>query len=739
MTRSRRQRSAQEVALPPGRQEVLEALDRRKLTSASLRELLRRLKVDKRHRMAFKRLVRELVEKGDLAKVGASRYALPEGHAAPTQPALVTGRVQRHPDGFGFLVPDSGPEDFYLHPRHRDAIFHGDRVQARIVRRHGRGRAEAIITRVVEPSRRRVMGLFRSSPAGDQVDAYDRSYSAGILVGRGEASGARDGQVVGVEVTQPPASRAPARGRVVEVLGYPDEPGMDLRTVARKYELREVFPEEALREARRHPNPVPEEAMSRREDFRDLSIVTIDGETAMDFDDAVRVERLPGGSYGLGVHIADVSRYVPEGSALDREALLRGTSVYFPGSAIPMLPPELSSDLCSLRPGVERLTVSVLMEIDAHGRIAAARFTESVIRSAERMTYTDVAKVLEETDPEALRRYAPLVDQFRLMEELCRVLNQKRRRRGTIDFDLPEPEILLDVQGRTAGIAPLRRNIAHRIIEEFMLAANEAVAGHLFGSKVPSLYRIHERPDPQRVAQLNELLSAFGVRLPEPYEAIDPSHFQEVLDLLDGKSEFRFLSRAMLRAMKLARYSAEKGPHFGLGAPTYTHFTSPIRRYPDLVVHRILKETLRSGRPAEARLELLRQTLPDVALRSSRTERTADEAEWEVVEWKKLAYMAGRVGETFEGFIASLTPFGFFVEISDLLVEGLVHISTLPKDRYHFVERKQILKGERTGAVYRIGAPFRVRIDRVNEPQRRVDFSPAEPTSGFLGGKRESQ
>jgi len=733
MSRSRRPHLVTAIPPPPEKKEVLQVMGRAGFGAASLRELLRRLKVDKRHRMAFKRLVRDLVESGELIRVGNHEYATP----SKQDEGVVTGRVQRHPDGFGFLVPDSGPEDYYLHPRNLDSIFHGDRVQARIVKRREGARAEAVITRVIEPARRRVMGVFRSGSGGDEVEAYDRSYAAGILIGRGESSGAREGEVVGVEVFHPPSAKQPARGRVVEVLGLPDEAGMDIRTIVRKYELREIFPQEAVQEADRQPNPVPEEEITAREDFRAQPIVTIDGETAMDFDDAVLVDRLPGGNYRLGVHIADVSHYVREGSALDREALTRGTSVYFPGSAIPMLPPGLSSDLCSLRPGVDRLTVSVLMDIDAHGRVVATRFSESVIRSVERMTYTDVAKILEERDEVALRRYAPLVERFRLMEELCRVLNEKRRRRGTIDFDLPEPEILLDLQGATTGIVPLRRNVAHRIIEEFMLAANEAVAGHLFARKVPSLYRIHERPDPARIAQLNELLMAFGTRLPEPYEALDPSHFQEVLDHLEGKPEFRFLSRAMLRAMKLARYSAEKGLHFGLGASTYTHFTSPIRRYPDLVVHRILKEDLRTKRLPEDRLEALRAMLPDIASRASRCERTADEAEYEVVEWKKLAYLSEKVGETFEGFIGSVAPFGFFVELTNLFVEGLVHISTLPRDRYHFVERKHILKGERSGMVYRIGAPFRVRLDRVNEPQRRVDFSPAEIPSISSARKRD--
>ena len=708
----------------PGRKEVLAALARPDLPAASLRELLRRLKVDKCHRMAFMRLIRDLVEQGTLVRAGSARYAL-AGATNPPARQLVSGRIQRHPDGFGFLVPDEGGPDFYVAPPQLESIFHGDRVEARVVRRRRGGRDEALIERVVEPSRRRVMGVLRRSSEGDRIDAYERSYATGILIGRGDAGSARDGEVVGVELTQPPTERHPARGRVVEVLGFADEPGIDIRTVVRKYELREAFPPEAELEAARCADSLSPAEIARREDFRALPIVTIDGETAMDFDDAVLVERLAGGNYRLGVHIADVAHYVAEGSALDREASRRGTSVYFPGMAIPMLPARLSSNLCSLLPATDRLTVSVLLDLDPRGEVLQARFSESVIRSAERMTYTQVARILEEKDPETRRRYVPLVEGFELMGELCGVLNAKRRRRGTIDFDLPEPEILLDVQGGTAGIVPLRRNLAHRLIEEFMLAANEAVAGTLFARKIPSLYRVHERPEPRRIAQLNELLAAFSLRLPEPYEALKPSHFEEILDQLEGRPEFRFLSRAMLRSMRLARYSEEKGLHFGLGTSTYTHFTSPIRRYPDLVVHRILKQALRGQFPEE-RARQLRQALPIIAAASSRSERVADDAEREVVEWKKLAYMAERIGEEFDGFIASVAPFGFFVEITDLFVEGLVHVSALPKDRYHFVERRQILRGERSGAVFRIGAPFRVRLDRVDQPQRRVDFSPVD-------------
>ncbi|HEU4403451.1 MAG TPA: ribonuclease R, partial [Candidatus Polarisedimenticolia bacterium] len=515
-----------------------------------------------------------------------------------------------------------------------------------------------------------------------------------------------------------------------EVLGRPDDPGMDLRTIVRKYDLREKFPPEVLAQAEAIPAQVPESALRGREDFRAVPIVTIDGETAMDFDDAVRVQRNGDGTYELQVHIADVAHYVPASSPLDAEAYERGTSVYFPGTAIPMLPHALSNGICSLNPGVDRLVQSCLMTIDRHGRVVSYRFADGVIRSAARMTYTNVAKILVDRDQEMSERYRDLVPMFRLMEELCGVLNTRRRGRGSIDFDLPEPEVILAVTGEMTGIVALERNVAHRLIEEFMLAANETVASHLFKARVPSLYRIHEKPDPKKLEEFHAVAQAFGYRLPGPYTSIEPAAFQAIVEMAKGKPEERFLSRLMLRSMKQARYSEKRDIHFGLATSCYTHFTSPIRRYPDLVVHRLLRRQRTGGPFLDKERGALEEFLPEAALRSSRTERTADAAENELVEWKKMAFMSERLGEEFDGFIMSIHPFGFVVELREFYVDGLIAIESLHDDRYRFIERKQILKGDRHGRVFKLGDRVRVRVDRVNQFLLRLDFSLVEPRLG---------
>jgi ribonuclease R len=725
---------------------------------ATSRDLMRLLRIDGARRHEFKRVLRELLNNDDIVKVGHDRYTLPGRPARsgadrgtpggrgvgrspraggparrPQAPSvrgqpLVAGRLQRHPRGFGFVAPDSGGPDVFIPPRGLGELLDGDRVAVRIVRDDGRGRAEGEIVRLLERTHKRVMGVFRSAGRrhGGTVQAYDRLFESGIVIAEEDAGRADDGMVVGVEVLRPPMDHKAASGRIVEVLGSPDEPGIDLKTIIRKYDLREAYPEDVLAEAAGAPDRVTEDEIMGREDFRDRPIVTIDGETAMDFDDAVLVSKNPDGTYELQVHIADVAHYVSAGSALDREAFERGTSVYFPGTALPMLPHRLSNGICSLNPGVDRLVQSCVMTIDGRGRVVEHRFADGVIRSAERMTYTNVAKILVEGDPGVMERYRPLVPVFRTMEELCLVLNGKRRRRGSIDFDLPEPELLLAATGEMTGIVELQRNIAHRIIEEFMLAANETVAAHLFRARVPSIYRIHERPDPKKLEEFDAVAQAFGYRLPQPFTSIEPRAFQEIVEMAKGRPEERFLSRLMLRSMKQARYSHLRDLHFGLAATCYTHFTSPIRRYPDLIVHRILRRA-RSDRPVAPReRQDLEGFLPEAALRSSRTERTADQAEWELVEWKKTAFMAGRVGEEFDGFILSLHPFGFFVELREYFIDGLVKIESLPGDRFRFNEKKQILKGERHGRVFKLGDRVRVRVDRVDRFQLRVEFSLVE-------------
>jgi ribonuclease R len=610
-----------------------------------------------------------------------------------------------------------------------------------------------------------------------------------------------DGVVVDVEITSFPRPAALPRGRVVEILGRREDFGVDVEIVIRKYHLPHRFPAEVLAEAEAAPQYIPELDRGGRRDFRELPIVTIDGETAKDFDDAVLVERRPNGHYLLHVHIADVAHYVRPGTALDREARLRGTSVYFPDRAVPMLPLELSNGICSLNPHVDRLVMSALMEIDPEGRIVEYELAPGIIRSTDRMTYTAVRDILA-GETAACQRYAGLVPNFKLMEELALTLNRGRVKRGSIDFDLPEPLIEFDESGRMVGITRSERNFAHRIIEEFMLAANEAVAGYLERRALPSLYRIHEKPEAKKVIEFEEIAATFGyslgVELPaaqrlrtgrkderdrharfiERVESkelkISPRHYQRLTQRLEGKPEERILSYLMLRSLKQARYSEENVGHFALAAETYTHFTSPIRRYPDLIVHRILKAALASeGDSARAtagdaqqadrtsqkqgggkrqggsgekrrapgaavpRVTTTGQVLPGGALvpllelqalgvETSESERRAADAERELMEWKKVSFMAQHVGDEFDALIISLIKFGFFVELTDLFVEGFVGLSTLGDDFYVYREHERAIIGQHTRRAFHLGERVRVRLDRIDQAGNKLEFSVAE-------------
>ena len=602
------------------------------------------------------------------------------------------------------------------------------------------------------------MGEFRASRGGHYVLPYDDEIRQRIEIPPGLAAPPRrsaqdrvgvrplelaapaelDGMIVAVELLRlPVAGRSPA-GRVVEILGYPDDFGVDVEIVIRKHRLPHRFPADVLEQAESFPPALRAADLAGRTDFRGLDVVTIDGDTARDFDDAVWVDRAGGGSYFLQVHIADVSHYVQPGTPIDREARLRGTSAYFPDRAIPMLPLELSTELCSLKPQSDRLVVSVLLEIDHRGDVVSQEFARGVIRSVARMTYTDVHRVLE-GDRAARERYAHLAARFELMQELALILNRKRRRRGSIDFDLPEPLIEFDEWGEMSAVTRAPRNIAHRLIEELMLAANEAVAAHLAQAGVPAIYRIHEPPEPQRVLEFEEIAAHFGHSLgvgPIPVKRfgvvdrrrdggkvrqdivvadsglrITPRHYQKLVDKIEGRPEERILSYLMLRSLKQARYSAENVGHFALAATTYTHFTSPIRRYPDLMVHRALL-----GEPHDLPLDA-------VSEECSFTERRAAEAERELVEWKKVKFMAERLGDEFQALIISTHPFGFFVELEDLFVEGLVPIHTLLGDRFGYQENTRRIVGQRTRRTFSIGDEVSVRLDRADTVERKLQFS----------------
>ncbi len=810
-------------------QEVLAHLGRAR-EPASLREIASALDLRHHARRELRKIMSNLKRRGEVEEVRSGRFRLagkkitappkpphapiPARAAAPRPGAPhphktaggITGRLVAHRDGYGFVVPDEpvpGLEgDLFIGREKMGDAMHGDRVSARIERRSlgaRGGRAEGSILGVLERAQATVVGLFQYGDRGNTVVPYEARILQPIVIPPGEELtpelrakrgtqapvGRRsqrlpelDGAVVNVELTRFPRAGVAPAGRVVEIIGRPGDFGVDVEIMIRKHHLPHRFPEEAIGEAHAISQQVTAHERAEREDFRRLPIVTIDGETARDFDDAVYVEPLLGGRWQLQVHIADVAHYVARGSALDREARLRGNSVYFPNRAVPMLPEELSNGICSLNPKVERLVMSAIMEIDASGNIAAARFTPGVIQSAERMTYTNVNKVLE-GDAEMTARYAPLAEHFRRMRDLALLLNDRRSKRGSIDFDLPEPVIEFDDLGRMVRIVRSERNIAHRLIEEFMLAANQAAAAFLERRGIASLHRVHEKPDPKKVLEFEQVAHTFGyslgvadlaekrlvvrhgnpraasrtgrdarrrdqhmtVLLPGAMELdIRPQHYQRLAEKIAGKPEERILSYLMLRSLKQARYAVEPLGHFALAFDQYTHFTSPIRRYPDLMVHRTLKWAL--AHPADAPLPsgkagskavglergpYRRVELEEVAEESSEAERRAESAERELMDWKTAQFMESHLGEEYDALIISVQRFGFFVELMEIFVEGLVPINTLEDltgDRCFYRERDQSIAAARGKHAWRLGDRIRVRADRIDPMRRRVEFSP---------------
>jgi ribonuclease R len=744
-------------------------------------------------RANFKQLVRELGAKGagredlenGLARLTArgDLIELRSGHFAATARSreFAVGRLHMHKDGYGFLIAERPVEgiagDIFIPPESAEKAMHGDRVVVGIARIEPGGRADGEIVKILKRAQPTVVGEFRIGRRGQYVVPHDERIRQWIEIPEGleappagpvvhrigvtapevASAGDLNGMIVNVELLEYPERGSGPVGRVVEILGRPDDFGVDVEIIIRKHHLPHQFPPEVIEQAEAIPNVISAQEAEGRRDFRSLEIVTIDGETARDFDDAVWVDRLPNGNYALQVHIADVSYYVRPGTPIDTEARLRGTSVYFPDRAVPMLPFELSTNICSLNPRVDRLVLSALMEIDHQGEPVAQEFTAGVIRSVERMTYTDVHLLLE-GDAGLRERYRPLVARFDLMRELALVLNRKRVRRGSIDFDLPEPLIEFDEWGAMTGVTRAPRNIAHRLIEEFMLAANEAVASHLENAGIASVYRIHEKPDPKRVMEFEEVAAHFGYSLgvgaipvkkfgitdrhrdggkrrrelvmADSSVSISSRQYQRLVSKIEGKPEERILSYLMLRSLKQARYSIDNVGHFALAAGSYTHFTSPIRRYPDLMVHRLLRAVL-AGQATPAEGELA-----SVAEECSQSERRAADAERELVEWKKVKFMAERVGEDFDALIISTSKYGFFVELAELFVEGLVPIDSLPGDQYAFQENVRKIVGKRTRREFSIGDRVRVVLDRVDDNERKLQFSLLEEEPKAARGRR---
>jgi len=632
----------------------------------------------------------------------------------------VTGRVQAHPDGYGFLLPDDkSAEDLYLNRREMRRVMHGDRVTARIDRR-ARGGAQVHIVQVLERAQKRLLGTYSELDGRSYLIPMDPRVAAAIPL---KVSGARPeaGKVIAAEMSRYGTAWSAPEATVVSVMGDPDDPEVQARSLIFRYGLSTTFPAEVLAETQRLAYAIGPDEIAGRADLRALPIVTIDGENARDFDDAVHVRRTAGG-YELLVSIADVAHYVRPETALDREAYQRATSVYFPDRAIPMLPEALSNGICSLNPHEDRLTKTVRIEFDARGEAIRSEFFDSVIRSHQRMTYTDVRRILVDKDSQCRERYPSLVDQFKLMEELALLINERRRARGNLDFDLPEAEIVLDLQGMPENIVRAERNIAHRIIEEFMIAANEAVAHRLKELDLPFLYRVHEGPDREALEALAPFLLSLGYRLPLKKEKVEPLEIQRLLEAARGKPEERVMNRVLLRSMKQAVYQPENLGHFGLASRCYTHFTSPIRRYPDLIVHRMLDRGLRGEKLKPSEREALLGYLQEAGKHTSERERHAMDAEREMVDLKKAQFMLGRLGEEFGGFITSLASFGFFVELDDYFVEGLVKLSSLTDDAYDYYEKEYLIKGRRHGKKFRLGDNVRVKVARINAFRSEIDF-----------------
>jgi ribonuclease R len=675
-----------------------------------LKEMIHRLKLHKGQKVRVKELLRDLIDSGKVVRIRGNRYGL------PSKMNLVVGRVRCHPDGYGFVVPErEGEEDVFISPRHLKETLHGDRVVARVesIRKKGK---EGTVIRILERGYRKVVGKFMKEGHYSYIVPDDERILQEIYIPEGETKKARPHQIAVAEITRYPTERARPEGRITHILGYPEDPEVEPQIIIHKYDLPDRFSSAALREARSLSlTPSPEDYKGRV-DLRNMITFTIDGENARDFDDAVSLEEEPDGGKRLYVSISDVNHYVKEGAALDEEAYLRGTSVYFPDRAIPMFPTELSNEICCLRPRVDRLTLTVELRYDSNGERKSVQFYPSVIQSNERLTYTLVRKMLVDGDMEEKRKYHHLLPSLEGMTSLAQHLRGKRVGRGALDFDLPEPEVILNLQGETEDIIRAERNLAHQIIEEFMIAANEAVARFIEGKGLPFIYRIHDPPRQDAMEEFRKFVSHLGYKVERGGED-SPKTLQRLLLDVKGRPEERVVNNVLLRSMKWAQYSAQNRGHFGLASGAYTHFTSPIRRYPDLIVHRLLKKVL-----SQQEVTISEEELGKRADYLSNRERVAMEAEREILGRYRVRFMKDKIGEVYTGVISGVTAFGFFVELEGIFVEGLVRITSLHDDYYQYHEKKYCLMGERTHKTFRIGDEVRVKVERVDVERRHIDF-----------------
>lgn len=681
----------------------------------SFKELRSLMELDRKEARNLKKILRELVRSGEVIRTRKGRYGLPE------EMRLITGYFQAHRDGYGFVLPEtSGEQDVFVPPRATLGALEGDRV---IVRLENPLKREGRILRIIEHAQKTVVGTVDITRGGIFLRPKRKDIPFDIYIIGGRK--AKDGDLVKAEILSYPTDKRPPTARITKILKKPSTPLEDIELIIDEFNLKRRFPRPINEEAQKLPESITPQMAKGRKDLRSLPTVTIDGERAKDFDDAVSILLRPFG-YTLYVHIADVGYFVPQGSIIDKEAFQRATSVYFPDRVIPMLPKKLSEELCSLKPKIPRLAFTVQMDFSREGERISSKFYPSIIESNERMTYTDVKTILVDEDSSLRKKYDYLLREFELMAELCSILRQKRAERGSLDFDLPEPEILLDLRGSIENIIVAERNLAHMIIEDFMIAANEAVAEFLYSKGIPSLYRIHEPPDQGKIEALAKMiipvLKKHALLKPKKKINLTASDLPKIIQTIKGLPEEEIINHLILRSMKQARYSPENIGHYGLASNCYTHFTSPIRRYPDLVVHRILRELLTKKRLKSQRVKELETILPNIAFHCSKMERLSDDVERSVVSAMRAWFMKDRVGDEFSGRIVSVNAYGLRIRLDDFYVEGFLHVSHMTDDYYIYDESILSLVGRRKKKTYSIGDSIIVRVDRVDLEEREIVF-----------------
>lgn len=689
------------------------------------RDMRAMLSVPQEDREKFENLINELIAEGHIFETKKGKLA------SPKDLQMATGTFIGHARGFGFVTPDAGGEDIFIPASETMGAMQKDRVLYKVLYKAEKGKkADGVIVRILERGQQRIVGTFEAGSKGyGFVVADDKKIAKDIFISRENTKGAVTGHKVVVEITDYGEDRRNPEGKVIEILGHINDPGVDILSVIRRYELAVEFPEEVYAEIEHLGTEVAEADKKGREDLRDLLTITIDGADAKDLDDAVSLKRLGNGNFELGVHIADVSHYVRENTALDKEAYARGTSVYLVDRVIPMLPHKLSNGICSLNPHVDRLALSCLMEVNGRGEVVSHRILESVINSDYRMTYTAVREILEDGTPALLEQYAEILPMLEDMEELRQILGEKRRKRGSVNFDLPESKIILDENGKPIDIKPYEKSIATNMIEEFMLVCNETIAENSFWQEMPFMYRSHQEPDEDKLEKMEQFLRGFGYYLRKKDGEIHPRELQKVLQKAEETDEERIITRMVLRSMMQARYTAENGGHFGLAAKYYCHFTSPIRRYPDLEIHRMIKKMLH-GELDEKSSAYYRRKMPDWAKHCSKQERVAEDAERDTDALKKVEFMEDKVGQIYEGIISGVTNWGIYVELPNT-IEGMVALSRMDDDYYEFDEKKMLVFGKRTKKSYRLGDKVVVSVAKVDRMMGTIDFVFEEENEDF--------